>query len=58
MLSLGIIALGVLLLLSVPVLLLVLAFAQVKDASPPGTLVILSATAGMALIAVGVALRD
>lgn len=57
-LSLAVMALGALLLLLVPMLLVALAFAQVRDVELPGTLVILSATGGMALIVIGAALWE
>lgn len=56
-LSLFIIILGALLLLFVPSMLVFLAFAR-QGIELPGTLVILSATGGMALVAIGAALRD
>jgi hypothetical protein len=54
----GIMIVGVLLLVMVPVVLVVLAFGHVTDFHMPGTLVILSATGGMALLAVGAALFE
>jgi hypothetical protein len=50
--------LGALLLLSIPGVIVVLAFARATDAAIPGTWLILSATAGMALVGVGAALYD
>ena len=57
-LSLGIIIAGVVLLAAVPVLLVVLSFAGTRTIDLPGTAVILSAVAGMALVVTGSALRD
>jgi hypothetical protein len=56
--SVAVMVVGAILLLIVPLLLVALAFGGTRRADLPGTLVILSATAGMALIAVGAALRD
>ncbi len=55
--SLLLIGVGVLLLLSVPAVLVALAFADAQGTQLPGVLLILSATIGMALVAVGAAVR-
>ncbi|MBF6613193.1 MAG: hypothetical protein IVW55_08700 [Chloroflexi bacterium] len=57
-LSLVVIVLGALLLLSLPVVLVVLAFGQEQNVRLPGTLVIISAAGGMALLVIGAALRE
>lgn len=57
-LGLATLGLGALLLLVVPVLFVVLAITGGSRDLLPGTFVILSATLGMALIAIGAALRD
>jgi ABC-type nickel/cobalt efflux system permease component RcnA len=57
-LSRALMLLGALLMLSVPAAFVVLAFARATDAAIPGTLLILSATAGMALVGVGAVLYD
>jgi hypothetical protein len=57
-LSRALMLLGALLLLSIPGVIVVLAFARATDAAIPGTWLILSATAGMALVGVGAALYD
>lgn len=57
-LSLVVIVLGALLLLSLPVVLVVLAFGQAQNVRLPGTLVIISAAGGMALLVIGAALRE
>ena len=57
-LSILFIALGALLLLLVPGILVALAFAQATDVDIPGTLVIVSAVLGMMLVVVGAALRE
>ncbi len=49
---------GALLMLSVPASIVVLAFAGATDSVIPGTLLILSAVAGMGLVGVGAALYD
>ena len=49
---------GALLMLSVPAAIVVLAFARATDSVIPGTLLILSAVAGMGLVGVGAALYD
>ena len=51
-------ALGAILLLLVPTMLVVLAFTRATDVRLSGTVVILSAVGGMALVVVGAALRD
>jgi hypothetical protein len=51
-------ALGALFLLIVPTLLFVLALGQTKSFHLPGTVLILSVVAGMALVIIGAALRD
>ncbi len=58
LLSLIFMALGAILLLLVPTMLVVLAFAQTRDVDLSGTVVILSAVGGMALVVIGAALRD
>ena len=50
--------LGTLLMLSVPGAIVVLAFARATNTAIPGTLLILSAVAGMGLVGVGAALYD
>ncbi len=57
-LSIVVIVLGALLLLSLPVVLVVLAFVREQNARLPGTLVIISAAGGMALVVIGAALRE
>ena len=57
-LSLGIIVAGVILLAAVPLLLVVLSFGGTRTLDLPGTAVILTATAGMALVVIGAAMRD
>ena len=49
---------GALLMLSVPGVIVVLAFARATDTAIPGTWLILSAVAGMGLVGVGAALYD
>ena len=49
---------GAFLMLSVPAAFVVLAFAGATGTSIPGTLLILSATAGMGLVGLGAALYD
>lgn len=57
-LSLGLMIAGAVLLAVVPLILVVLSFAGTRTLSLPGTYVILSAVAGMALVVSGAALRD
>jgi hypothetical protein len=52
------IALGILLLLVMPATLFVFAVTHVQNAQLPGTLVILTATGGMALIVIGAVIRE
>lgn len=58
LLSLIVMAVGALLLLLVPVILLALAITQAKDVHIPGTLVILTVAGGMALVVIGAALHE
>jgi len=57
-LSMAAIILGALLLLVMPLTLIFLAVTSKEDAQLPGTLVIVSATGGMMLLAIGAVLRD
>jgi len=57
-LSLGLMIAGAVLLAAVPLMLVFLSFAGTRTLDLPGTIVILSATAGMALVVAGAALRD
>lgn len=57
-LSLALMLIGALLMLSMPAAFVVLAFANATDTVIPGTLLILSATAGMGLVGLGAALYD
>ncbi|MEO6457600.1 MAG: hypothetical protein ABIO92_04920 [Chloroflexia bacterium] len=57
-LSLALMLIGALLMLSMPAAFVVLAFARATDTVIPGTLLILSATAGMGLVGLGAALYD
>jgi hypothetical protein len=50
--------LGALLLLAMPLILVLFALTGTRDAHIPGTLVILSASGGMALIVAGAVIRD
>jgi hypothetical protein len=52
------IALGIAMLLVMPVTLLYFAVNNTQNAEIPGTIVILTATGGMALIIIGAALRE
>ena len=56
-LSLALIVAGGILLVLVPVIMVVLAFAGAKDVHIPGTLIILSVVSGMALVVLGAAVR-
>ena len=58
MLSLIVMVAGALLLLVMPAILFGYAASGNKDVELPGTLVILTATGGIALIVIGAALRD
>ncbi len=57
-LSLALMLVGALLMLSMPAAFVVLAFAGATDSVIPGTLLILSATAGMGLVGLGAVLYD
>ncbi len=57
-LSQALMLIGALLMLSMPAAFVVLAFAGATDTVIPGTLLILSATAGMGLVGLGAALYD
>lgn len=56
-LSLALIVAGGILLVLVPIIMVVLAFAGAKDVHIPGTLIILSVVSGMALVVLGAAVR-
>lgn len=58
LLALAAIVLGALLLLVMPATLFFFAVSGTKDAHLPGTLVIVSATGGMALLALGALIRE
>ena len=55
--SLGIIIAGIVLLAAVPLTLVVLSFAGTRTLDLPGTIVILSAVGGMALVVIGASMR-
>ncbi|HUP27208.1 MAG TPA: hypothetical protein VM409_02150 [Chloroflexia bacterium] len=57
-LAVSVIVAGALLMLSVPALFVALAISGATDTSIPGTFLILSATAGMALVGIGAVLYD
>lgn len=58
LISLVLVVLGALLLLFMPVWLLFLAVTNTPNPHIPGTLVILTATGGMALVAIGALVRE
>ncbi|MEO8286347.1 MAG: hypothetical protein ABI670_07895 [Chloroflexota bacterium] len=57
-LSIAVMAVGALLLLIVPLLMFVLSLGHTANFHLPGTLLILSVTAGMACVVMGAALHD